>query len=121
MWPFNKNKSANKLPSDKISYSQIDITENFGDNLNLKPEDWIKTVPLNATSPDPESVGLPSKNVGADEAYSIASSLSKLRESIEIPTDGVYCPICHIANTQLSKLHTPCPQCSRELLKFGWD
>lgn len=109
MWPFNKNKSSNKLLTDKINYSQIDITENFGDNLNLKPEDWVKTLPLNATNPDPKSVGLPPKNASAEGAYSIASSLSKLRESIEISTDGVYCPVCHIANTQLSKLRTPCP------------
>ncbi len=109
------------VPPETIGYSQLDITENFGGNLHLKPDDWIKTLSLNANHPNPESVGLPSKDADVNQIYSIASSLSQLRESMEIPDDGVYCPVCHIANTQLSKLHTPCPECARELLKFGWD
>ena len=51
----------------------------------------------------------------------VASKLSQVRESIPIPNDGVYCPICHIANIELAKLRTPCPKCGRALLKFGWD
>ena len=57
----------------------------------------------------------------ADEIYRVASKLSVLRESIPVPNDGVYCPVCHIANLNLGKLRTPCPQCGRGLLKFGWD
>jgi hypothetical protein len=57
----------------------------------------------------------------ADEIYRVASRLSALRESIPIPNDGVYCPVCHIANIDLGRLRTPCPQCGRALLKFGWD
>jgi hypothetical protein len=37
-----------------------------------------------------------------------------------IPSAGVYCPVCHIANVDLGRLRTPCPQCGRPLLKFGW-
>ena len=51
----------------------------------------------------------------------VASKLSQVRESIPIPNDGVYCPICHIANIELPKLRTPCPKYGRALLKFGWD
>lgn len=31
-----------------MTYSQTDITEAFGDNVRLGPDDWIATVPLNA-------------------------------------------------------------------------
>lgn len=107
------------MPPGEISYSQLDITERFDDNLRLKPEDWIATVPLNTSSPNAKE--LPPLNATADEIYLAGARLSQLRESIPVPNDGVYCPVCHIANTQLAKLRTPCPKCSRPLLKFGWD
>ena len=47
--------------------------------------------------------------------------MSELRESILISSDGVYSPVCHIANVDLCKLRTPCPQCRRGLLTFSWD
>lgn len=106
---------------DPISYSQADITKAFGDNDHLGPDEWITTMPLNATTKNPESMGLPPAGAGADEVYRVASMLSELRESFPIPNDGVYCPVCHIANVDLRKLGTPCPQCGRGLLKFGWD
>ena len=118
MWPFKKNEKAESL---WISYSQVDVTERFGDNLELKPADWIATTPLNLMTDDPESDGLPPPNADEEQTYRIATQLSELTESIQIPNDGVYCPICHIANVDLSKLHTPCPKCDRSLLKFGWD
>ena len=118
MWPFSKKE---KSPVESISYSQVDITEAFGDNERLGPDDWIATVPLNATTKNPESMGLPPAGAAADEVYRVAAKLSELRESIPVPGDGVYCPVCHIANVDLGKLRTPCPQCSRPLLKFGWD
>lgn len=118
MWPFREKE---KSPVQPISYSQTDITEAFGDNEHLGPDDWIPTVPLNAMTKNPESMGLPPAGAGADEVYQAASKLSELRESIPIPSDGVYCPVCHIANVDLGKLRTPCPQCGRRLLKFGWD
>ena len=107
------------LPPGEISYSQLDITERFDDHLHLKADDWIQTVPLNKSAPNGK--GLPPIDAGPDEVYKAAERLSKFRESISIPNDGVYCPVCHIANTQLAKLRTPCPKCGRPLLKFGWD
>jgi hypothetical protein len=122
MWPFKKKEpGVQPPPLEQFSYSQLDITERFGDNLSLTEDDWITTSPLNSTTPNPQSVGLPSVGASDDEVYRIADRLSSIRESIPIPNDGVYCPICHIANVTLSRLRTPCPKCGRELLKFGWD
>ncbi len=118
MWPFKKKPSVS---FGTFSYSQVDATERFGDDKGLGPDDWIATTPLNAAAEDPASMGLPPRGASDDEVYRVASGLSTLRESIPIPTDGVYCPICHIANVDLGKLRKPCPKCSRELLKFGWD
>ena len=106
-------------PKD-LRYSQLDITERFDDHLTLDVDDWINTTPLNSRLPAPESSGLPSVEAGDDEVYRIAIGMSELRESIPLPDDGVYCPICHIANIDLEKLRTSCPKCGRELLKFGW-
>ena len=118
--PTQSNKATTQMmPPGDISYSQLDITERFDDHLHLKPEDWISTVPLNKSAPSGK--GLPPVDASADEVYKAAARLSQLRESISIPSDGVYCPVCHIANTQLAKLRTPCPKCGRPLLKFGWD
>src|SRR5262249_13883260 len=100
---------------------QLDITESFGDNERLAPEDWIATVPLNKTTPDGQALGLPPVDASDVAVYECVEGLSRLRESIPIPSDGVYCPVCHIANTELSRLRTPCPKCGRPLLKFGWD
>ncbi len=118
MWPFTRKQ---KISMGAISYSQVDITEAFGDNERLGPEDWITTVPLNATTKSPESMGLPPVGANTDVVYRIASKLSELRETISIRNDGVYCPVCHIANVKLDKLRMPCPKCGRELLKFGWE
>jgi len=114
----NKATTQTMLPA-QISYSQLDITERFDDHLHLKPEDWISTVPLNKSVRNGK--GLPPIDASADEVYKAAERLSQFRESISISSDGVYCPVCHIANTQLAKLRTPCPKCGRALLKFGWD
>ncbi len=114
---------------EPLLYSQADITESFGDDERLGPDDWIATVasnafgtnPENAALKNPESVGLPPPNAGPNEVHRVASKLSEMRESGSIPNDGVYCPVCHIANIDLGKLRTPCPQCGRQLLQFGWD
>lgn len=103
-----------------LSFSQLDITERFDDHLTLGPDDWIETTPLNAGLADAAASGLPEVDADCDEVYRIASDMSDVRESIPIPDHGVYCPICHIANIDLGKLRTPCPQCGRGLLKFGW-
>ena len=121
MWPFKKKPVPDPEPIITYSYTQVDITERFGDNLSLGADDWIKTIPLYTSDPDAESMGLPPIGATEGEVYAIASKLSSLRESMEIVNDGVYCPTCHIANVDLSRLRTPCPKCGKELLKFGWD
>jgi hypothetical protein len=113
-------RKVEMIATDSMSFSQVDSTEQFGDDLSLRPDEWISTTPLNSTIENPESVGLPSPGADSEEVYRLASKLSEIRESIDIPNDGVYCPICHIANIDLGKLRTPCPECGRELLKFGW-
>ncbi|MDD4893558.1 MAG: hypothetical protein PHH73_06110 [Candidatus Rickettsiella isopodorum] len=121
MWPFGKNKyNKQSVNANSIGYTQLDITERFDDNLHLESEEWIKTTPLNLYDSNPEVSGLPSKDTHPEKVYEIAVSLSKLREQFSLLDDGVYCPVCHIANTQLKKLHTPCPECKRPLLRFGW-
>lgn len=110
-----------KIPPGEISYSQLDITETFGDNERLTPEDWIPTSPLNKMTSNGQASRLPADDATDEEVHAVAERMSQIRESIPIPNDGVYCPICHIANVQLTKLRTPCPKCGRPLLKFGWD
>jgi hypothetical protein len=120
MWPFKKKEE--EIPeSEPIGFSQLDITERFDDDRRLGPDEWIATTPLNHTVKNPESMGLPPTGAGDDEVYQLASRLSSIREMVPIPNDGVYCPVCHIANVDLGKLRKPCPRCGRELLKFGWD
>ena len=106
---------------EPIYFSQLDITERFDDDQRLGPDEWISTAPLNATISAPESMGLPSVGAEDDEVYRVACEMSALRELVPIPNDGVYCPICHIANVDLGNLRTSCPRCGRPLLKFGWD
>lgn len=133
MWPFKKKTKQKLITPDDPKYkeimnnlqcSQTDITDRFGDNLRLKPDEWIETRPINLKAKTPESMGLPPLNSTDNEIYEIARKMSTLREKINpklVPNDGVYCPICHIANITIEKLHTPCPKCGRKLLKFGWD
>jgi len=101
--------------------TQVDSTENFNDNEGLDAGEWIKTTPLNEMMDNPESMGLPVLGSSENEVYRIASDLSAIRESISIPEDGVYCPVCNVANVDHQKLRTPCPTCGRDLLAFGWD
>ncbi len=104
-----------------ISYSQIDVTEFFDQNLTLSKNEWAKTTPITVRLKDMYGkMGLPVQNSTDEQVYQIASKLSLLRALFGNENDGVYCPICHIANIDLNKLHTPCPNCGRKLLKFGW-
>jgi hypothetical protein len=123
MWPFKKkSKSGVQTVSPfQVSFSQLDITERFDDHLRLQPDEWVETVPLNRSIPDGQAAELPPVDAGDDVTYRFAERLSEIRESIQVPTDGVYCPVCHRAGTDLSKLRTPCPNCGRPLLRFGWD
>lgn len=107
----------------KYKFSQLDITEKFDDRCQLKPEDWIRTTPLISTLDPIEGIkmGLVSPEAPDDEVYERAVKMSRIRDSVNNPEDGVYCPICHKANIELKKLGTPCPTCGRLLLRFGWD
>ena len=119
MWPFKKKPV---YPSaQQIAFSQVDITERFGDNGRLGVEDWIATVALNTRVPEPTTVGLPPQGAADNVTYHIAAGLSRARDLANDAADGVYCPICHIANVDLKRLHTPCPKCGRDLLRFGWN
>ena len=120
MWPFRRKKPSTVAPA-QVSFSQIDITERFDDHLTLKPGDWLETKPLNTMVPNGESMGLPARDASIDDVYRAAEALSRLRETMSPPKDGVYCPICHRANIELARLREPCPQCQRPLLRFGWD
>lgn len=113
-------RKVEMMAPEAISFSQLDITERFDDNESLSANEWITTTPLNAMMDATERSGLPQRDADSDEVYRVASTLSEFRESIPIEGDGVYCPICHIANIDIGKLRTPCPQCGRGLLKFGW-
>ena len=117
----NKNLQPASLDPSTFRYSQVDITESFGDNLKLTSDQWIETSPLNKMTQNPEKQGLPAISATPDEIYRVATSMSQIREQITIPSDGVYCPVCNRANVDISKLHKPCPKCGRPLLKFGWD
>ena len=120
-WPFKKKETqpaVEHVDPAELNFSQVDITERFGDDLSLGPEDWIETIPIN-------SMGGPIRNLPPidavpDEVFRIASELSEMRESFGVAGDGVYCPVCHIANIDIGRLRTPCPKCGRELLAFGW-
>jgi hypothetical protein len=117
-WQFAYQQTSDDMP---MSFSQVDSTEGLEDDQNLGADDWISTVPLNRSIKNPESMGLPAIGATVDEVYGVASQLSTFRESTSIPRDGVYCPICHVANNDIGKLRTPCPRCGRALLQFGWD
>jgi len=110
-----------RSPRRVIWFSQVDATERFGDDKRLGPDDWIETTPVNAGMPDPESSGLPPIGAPDEVVYRVADGLSKMREKFNLPRDGVYCPVCHIANVSPARLRTPCPKCGRPLLKFGWE
>ena len=119
-WPFKKKKKVEYLDPNELNFSQVDITEAFDDHLTLSKEDWIDTVPLNSFTSGPPG-NLPRADASDDEVYRIASGLSQIRETFNLPDDGVYCPVCHIANVDISNLRSPCPKCNRPLLAFGWN
>ena len=127
MWPFKKkNAPVAMVDPRQLSFSQTDVPKNVGDTLSLGPDDWVETMPINALVQDAR--GLPPADATEDQVYELAERLSGIREALrlsgklsdKLSGDGVYCPTCHIANTQLSILRKPCPRCGRELLQFGW-
>jgi hypothetical protein len=121
MWPFKKQEKVEYLDPRELNFTQVDLTERFGDNLSLSKEDWIETFPINGMGPGVNLSGLPTVDAGDDDIHRIASKLSEIREGFQLQTDGVYCPVCHIANIDYDNLRTPCPKCSRPLLAFDWN
>ena len=113
-------RKVENVAAESVSFSQLDIIEEFHGNPTIDKDEWIVTTPMNLIIQNPEQAGLPSSEADPEEVYRVACNMSALRESIPIPNDGVYCPICHIANIDISKLRKPCHICGRELLKFGW-
>lgn len=104
----------------EIGFTQLDITETIGAPPGLGADDWIETTPINA-QPGAEGMrGLPPLTAGEDEVHAAAVKLSAIREEVGVEGDGVYCPVCHIANVDYSWLREPCPRCRRPLLAFGW-
>jgi hypothetical protein len=120
-WRHAAMPKVTKVNPGEMRFSQLDITEQFGDQNRLSKEEWIATVALNSKMPDPESRGLPPHSATVEETYAEAAKLSAMREHFVGSGDGVYCPVCHIANVDHGKLHAPCPKCGRKLLSFGWD
>jgi|SRR6185369_6262965 hypothetical protein len=121
MWPFKKKPKIEYLEAAELNFTQVDFTERFGDHLSLSEDEWIETIPMNRTFPDGKGGNLPPIDAIGDEIYRIASRLSEIRESFRVPTDGVYCPVCHIANIDYAHLRNPCPKCGRPLLAFDWN
>ena len=119
-WPFKKKKKVEYLDPNEVNFTQVDITETFDDHLTLSNDDWIDTLPLNSFMSGAPG-NLPPADASDDEVYRIASGLSQIRETFNLPDDGVYCPVCHIANVNINNLRTPCPKCNRPLLAFGWN
>jgi hypothetical protein len=46
-WPFNKKENIEQVDPATLNYTQVDITENFDDDLSFTDDDWIKTMHLN--------------------------------------------------------------------------
>jgi hypothetical protein len=119
MWPFRRKEKIEYLPAGELNFTQVDVTERFDDHLSLSKDEWVETVPINKfVEGRPEN--LPAVDASEEEVYRIASELSRIRESFRVASDGVYCPICHIANVDIENLRTPCPRCRLPLLAFGW-
>lgn len=119
-WPIKRKEKNELVDPSTLNFTQVDFTEYFDQNLSLSPEEWVPTVPMNKMLGHDNRGNLPTFDATDHEIYRIALSLSEIREQFQIPDDGVYCPICHIANTDISKLGKGCPECERPLLAFGW-
>jgi hypothetical protein len=117
-WPFKKKTRVEYIDPGELNFTQVDFTEFFDQHLELSPQEWTETAPMNKVLKDLGN--LPPLNATDDEVFRIASELSAIRERFQVHDDGVYCPICHIANVDISNLRKPCPKCARPLLAFGW-
>jgi hypothetical protein len=107
----------------RYKYSQLDITEHEDVKAGLDSSEWVPTIPIISRLDPIEGVhmGLVSIEATPEEAYKRAESMSNIRAQLGDDGDGVYCPICHKVNIELTKLGTPCHTCVRPLLRFGLD
>ena len=121
MWPFKRNPKVEYVDPAELNFTQLDFTERFDERQNLAADEWIETIPMNEMLQDGKRNNLPPAEATPDEVYEVATKLSKIRRIFASPTDGVYCPICHIANISIENLGTPCPKCQRPLLAFDWN
>ena len=121
MWPFKKKPKVENLDPKELNFTQVDITERFDDHLSLSNDEWIETLPINRLGGGSNPSNLPPLDAGDEKVYQVASKLSEIRESLNLVDDGVYCPVCHIANINHDRLRSPCPKCERPLLSFGWN
>lgn len=117
-WPFKKKEDVEFIDPAELNYTQVDITEVFDQHLSLSKDEWVETTPVNRMISGKSN--LPPIDASDDEVFRIASELSAIREEFQVLDDGVYCPVCHIANTDIANLRKPCPKCTRPLLAFGW-
>ena len=120
-WPFKKKSKVEFLDSKELNFTQVDFTDLFDKHLSLSKDEWVETVPMNKVIGHNQGGNLPDFDSSEHEIYRIALGLSEIREAFTIYGDGVYCPICHIANIDIEKLGKNCPKCERPLLAFGWN
>ena len=120
-WPFKKKEKVEMLDPSTLSFSQVDFTEYFDQNQALAPGDWVPTIPINEMLGNDNKGNLPALGSSDHEIYRVALGLSEIREQFQVPDDGVYCPVCHIANVDIANLGKECPKCARPLLAFGWS
>lgn len=120
-WPFKKKPKVEYVDPATIRYSQADITEEIDQHLHMAADEWVETLPINEMIGHDKDGNLPPLDALPDQIYAVASQLSEMRETMRIPDDGVYCPVCHIACINADLLRQPCPKCERPLLAFGWS
>ena len=97
-WPFKKKKKVEYLDPQKVNFTQVDITETFDDHLTLSHDDWIDTLPLNSFTSGPPG-NLPPSDASDDEVYRIASELSQIRETFDLP--DVACTVRSVTSPTL--------------------
>jgi len=120
-WSFKKKAKVQMMDTADLSFSQVDIIDGLDDGISLSSSDWIETTPINQLIGHDNRGNLPAIDSSDHETYRVALGLSEIRTSFNISGDGVYCPVCHIANIGIEKLGKECPKCERPLLAFGWN
>src|SRR5947208_2182082 len=88
MWPVKKKTvtTPKTASAEAMSYSQLDITENFDDNLGLTPDEWIPTLPLNKTTRSGWAMGLPPARASEEEIYRLPQSCRRSESQYRFQT-----------------------------------